>query len=104
MPASALAVRVAYRFLARQADGAPSLAKGDSLVVWIKKGDWWSEMRRGAVLEVKAVQGDIVKVHHAGWANGEGWNMKLAPGQDLAGKFKLVGDSFGRALVVMRKP
>lgn len=105
MSVSALVVRVAYRFMAKRADGnAAPLAKGDTLVVWMKKGDWWSEMRRGVKLEVKAVQGDTVKVHHAGWANGDGWEMKLAPGQDLSGKFKLEGNAaFRRALVVTRQ-
>lgn len=97
-----LLYRVAARFVAKEE--APPLAKGDVLVIWMKKGDWWTEIKRGVKLEVKDVQGDKIKVHHAGWANGDGWEMKLAPDQDLSGKFKLEGDArFRRALVVTRQ-
>jgi len=60
-------------------------------------------MRRGTTLEVKAVNGDEITVNHYGWAVG-GWTMKLPPGQDLSGKFKLDGnDKFNRSLVVVKK-
>jgi hypothetical protein len=76
------------------------LAKGDILKAWMKRGDWWSEMRRGVQLEVKDVKGDIVTVNHYGWAT-SGWDMKLPAGQDLSKKFNLTGDArFRRALVV----
>lgn len=97
-----LLYRAAARFMAKEE--ARPLAKGDTLVIWMKKGDWWTEIKRGVKLEVKDVQGDKIKVHHAGWANGSGWEMTLAPGQDLSGKFKLDGDPrFRRALVVTRQ-
>ena len=87
--------RVSARFVA-----SATLAKGDLLRVWMKRGDWWSEMRRGVQLEVKAVNGDDITVNHYGWAT-SGWAMKLPPGQDLSGKFKLEGDArFRRSLVV----
>ena len=89
--------RVSSRFVA-----SSSLTKGDLLEVVMKRGDWWTEMRRGVQLEVKEVNGDTVKVNHHGWAT-SGWDMKLPPGQDLSGKFKLDGnDRFRRSLVVRK--
>ena len=86
--------RVSARF------ASSTLAKGDLLRVWVKRGDWWTEMRRGVQLEVKAVNGDDITINHYGWAT-SGWTMKLPPGQDLSGKFKLEGDArFRRSLVV----
>ena len=91
-----LIARVAARF------ASDTLSKGDVLEVWMKRGNWWSEMRRGVHLEVKDVQGDTVTVNHYGWAVG-GWDMKLPSGQDLSGKFKLDGnDKFHRSLVVKK--
>jgi hypothetical protein len=89
--------RVAARF------ASDTLAKGDLLEVWMKRGDWWSEMRRGVKLEVKDVQGDTIRVQHRGWAEGKGWEMRLPVGQDLSGKFRLEGDDrFKRSLVVKK--
>lgn len=89
--------RVSARYAA-----SSTLAKGDLLKVWIKKDDWWSEMRRGVVLEVKDVNGNDITVNHHGWAT-SGWVMQLPPGQDLSGKFKLDGnDKFRRSLIVER--
>jgi hypothetical protein len=87
--------RVATRF------ASDTLAKGDVLEVWMKRGDWWSEMRRGVKLEVKDVQGDTVRVQHQGWAEGKGWEMKLAEQKD--GKFILEDTGrFKRSLVVKK--
>ena len=89
--------RVSARFVA-----ASTLAKGDILEVWMKRGSWWTEMRRGVHLEVKNVNGDTVTVNHYGWTT-SGWDMKLPPGQDLSGKFVLDGnDRFRRSLVVKK--
>jgi hypothetical protein len=88
--------RVAARF------ASDTLAKGDLLEVWMKRGDWWTEMRRGVKLEVKDVQGDTVRVQHQGWAEGKGWEMKLAPGTK-GGKFTLEDTGkFKRSLVVKK--
>jgi hypothetical protein len=88
--------RVATRF------ASDTLAKGDVLEVWMKRGDWWTEMRRGVKLEVKDVQGDTIRVQHHGWADGRGWEMKLAPGQK-DGKFTLEDTGrFKRSLVVKK--
>ena len=90
--------RVSARFVA-----ASTLSKGDMLEVWMKRGSWWTEMRRGTTLEVKEVNGDILTINHYGWAT-SGWTMKLPPGQNLDGKFTLEGDGkFKRSLVVTRK-
>ena len=90
--------RVSSRFVA-----SSTLAKGDILELWMKRGNWWSELRRGVHLEVKAVNGDTVTVNHYGWAT-SGWTMKLPPGQNLDGKFTLEDDGkFKRSLVVTRK-
>lgn len=88
--------RVAARF------ASDPLTKGDLIEVWMKRGDWWTEMRRGVKLEVKDVQGDTVRVQHQGWADGRGWEMKLAPGQK-GGKFTLEDTGkFKRSLVVKK--
>lgn len=78
------------------------LQKGDELEVWMKRGDWWTEMRRGVKLEVKDVRGDIVTVNHYGWTT-RGWDMKLPSGSDLSGKFTLEGDKRFRRSLVVRK-
>jgi hypothetical protein len=98
---------VVSRFAAKQTkepkEESKPLAVGDLLEVWMKRGDWWTEMRRGVKLEVKDVQGDTVRVQHRGWSEGKGWEMKIPAGQDLSGKFKLDGDDrFKRSLVVTR--
>ena len=88
--------RVAARFVA----AASSLEKGDILEVWMKKGNWWSEIRRGVQLEVKAVQGDQISLGHRGWAEGN-FTLTLPAGQNLSGKFKLVDDGpFVRSMIV----
>jgi hypothetical protein len=90
--------RVAAHFVA-----SSTLAKGDLLEVWMKRGSWWTEMRRGTTLEVKDVNGDTLTINHYGWAT-SGWTMKLPPGQNLDGKFTLEGvGQFKRSLVVLKK-
>jgi hypothetical protein len=91
--------KVVSRFIQKQAEG--TLSKGDILKVWMKRGDWWSEVKRGLLLEVVEVSGETLRIAMKGMIYGGGWEMKLPPGQDLSGKFKLDGDKkFGRALVV----
>jgi hypothetical protein len=80
-----------------------SLRKGDILQIWMKKGDWWTEIRRGVKLEVRDVQEDTIRVHFPGWSEGPGWEMSLPPRQDLSKKFNLIGDpKFRRSLVVQK--
>jgi len=96
------ALRVEARYVGKKlASGA--LAKGDRLTVWMKKGPWMTEIRRGTALDVREVRGDAVDVNLSGWAQG-GWAMTLPAGQDPSAKFTLQSTKHpGKSLVVKRK-
>ena len=89
-----MAARVATRFKQAQA-----LAKGDILEVLLKRGNWWTEMRRGAKLVVRDVRGDQITLIPQGWAEG-GFTLRLSGAQD--DRLTLESDKLRRSIVVRK--
>jgi hypothetical protein len=76
-----------------------SIPKGTMFEVVMKHGDWWSEMRKGVVLEAAedGQYGKPLAIKHAGWAQG---NFSMLPTKEGA-KIKLTSSGpFKRALTV----
>lgn len=97
---------IAKKVAARFVSASQPLQVGDHITVWMKKGNWWSEMRRGAGLTVKKVEGDSVWLSDGSTMSGA-FEMKVTGGPDAQGRIKLdaTGDwlrMFKRGLVVTK--
>lgn len=103
-----LTKRIASKWLARNASEAPPvagelpLAAGDTVTVWTKGGDWWSEVRRGARFTVTKTEGERVWLAQLGL--GSPFELKFT-GLDTRDRIRLedVG-RFRRRLVVVKNP
>ena len=95
-----LVARIGY-YMAAAATAEP-LQEGERITVWMRKGDWWSEIRRGAIFKVTKVEGDRVWVHDGSTMSGP-LELKLTAGPDASGKLQLddIG-KFRRAIIFKR--
>ncbi len=78
-----IAQKVAARYRS-----ASVLQVGDHVTVWMKRGNWWSDMRRGNGFTIKRVEGDSVWLHD-GSSMGGAFEMRVKSGPDANGRIVL---------------
>lgn len=77
---------------------------GTILLVWMKRGDWWTEIKRGVPLIVTEVGENKVRVKEQyDIMRKEGWEMTVSPHKDPSKLNLSANDKYGRSLVVTIK-
>lgn len=81
---------------------AASLSKGDIVEVVMKHGSWFTEVKKGVLLEVGNVQGDNIIFVFRSWFSGP--KIEMNEVETKAGKIRLqsIAGNFPRGLTVKK--